>query len=89
MAIHRPGVFTYTIFDGNPNASGSCSWPSHTDVEIEADSADEVLEEALDEAGKVGEAGDRFWVIVWNADNVVAARGNVTIEGDPGSSCPN
>lgn len=78
--------FTYTIFDGNPHQSGPTAWPGHSEVEIEADTPEDVLVEALAEARAEGEAsgeyenGDRLWVLVWNADNSIVAEGAVTLD---------
>lgn len=73
--------YTYTIFDADPSQSGPCAWPSHEDVEVEADSPEEALAEALSEAASTGdmwgeyEPGDVLHVLVWDADGQVVAQG--------------
>ncbi len=63
-------TYTYTIYDGDPNVSGPCEWPSHDGVEIEAatvaDALDQAEAVALDQAKQNGcyAAGDRLWVCV-------------------------
>ena len=42
-------TYTFTIFDADPQTSGSCAWDAHTDVEIEADDNEEAVEQARDE----------------------------------------
>jgi hypothetical protein len=77
-------TYAYTIFDANPHQSGSCAWPTHTDVEVEAVSAEEALEEALTEAEIHGdtcgeyETGDVLYVLVWE-DSILVAEGTHTV----------
>lgn len=40
--------YTYTIYDAHPAQSGSCAWPGHADVALEADTAEEALDEVSD-----------------------------------------
>jgi hypothetical protein len=81
-------IYTYTIFDCNPSQGGDCSWPSHIDVEVEADNPADALEQALEEAKLEGEsrggysAGDRLWVLVWDKNEQVVADGSVELEID-------
>lgn len=64
--------FSYTIFDGHPARSGDCAWPSHSDVEIDADSLNEAAEkvEAImqSEGRSCGEyaEGSTLWAIIWH-----------------------
>ena len=80
-------LFTYSIFDSDPNVSGPSAWPDHDDVEVEADSAKDVLDEALEEARSVGGAcgeyapDDRLWVLVWDEDGIMVAA-DATLVGD-------
>jgi hypothetical protein len=73
-------AYTYTVFDGNPAASGGTAWPSHEDRQIDADSDREVLDMVLDimstEAAGLSVAdgydvGDRLYAIVWDADAII------------------
>ena len=67
-------TYTYTIFDGNPSSNGPCEWPSHTDIEIEAETHEEALDEALAEADIQGSTcgqystGDKLWILVWDSE---------------------
>jgi hypothetical protein len=73
-------AYTYTIFDANPNTSSGTDWPTHTDIEIEADSDDEALaaveDEMSSEAGSLNpsdgyEAGNLLHAIVWADDGTI------------------
>lgn len=86
MATH-----TYTIFDANPNTSGSCAWPSHDDVEIDADSdyEAEVFVRSVMEAEAAGlstddgyDVGDRLYAIVWDSDGVIVGEPTYEITAD-------
>jgi hypothetical protein len=78
-------TYTYTIFDGRGSNS---AWPSHDDVECEAETPEEVLKEALSEAEIHGEAcggydaGDILYVMVWDEVGSVVADGTYVIEGE-------
>jgi hypothetical protein len=78
--------FKYTIFDGDPMVAGPCAWPSHEDVEVESDSPEDVLADALGEAESTGDTcgeyntGDDLHVIVWDADGQVVAQGTHTVD---------
>lgn len=72
--------YTYTIFDANPNSSSGTAWPSHSDVEIEADSDENAVAEVRDvmeiEAAGLSAAngyvaGDCLHAIVWDEDGVI------------------
>ena len=73
-------TYTYTIFDGNPNSGSGTSWPTHTDIEIEADSHEEALDEVRDimstEAAGLStdddyEVGQTLYSIVWDSDTII------------------
>lgn len=76
-------VYTYTVFDADPNSSSGTEWPSHTDVEIEADSDDEAVEGVRD-AMRVEAAGlnpgdgydpdDTIHAIVWSDDGTIVGQ---------------
>jgi hypothetical protein len=40
--------YTYTIYDANPMQANGMAWPSHEDIEIEADSDEEVMDDVRD-----------------------------------------
>lgn len=78
MATH-----TYTIFDADPNASDGNPWPSHTDVELEADSDQGAINAVRDvmsgEAAGLNpsdgySAGDTLHALVWDSDGTVVGR---------------
>jgi hypothetical protein len=79
------GSYTYTIFDAPPSMSGGTAWPSHENVEVEADSPEEALEVALSEAEIYGDTCDEYddgyvlYVLVWDADGIVVADGTHTV----------
>lgn len=82
--------FTYSIFDADPDVSGS-AWPSHDDVEIYAEDEDEAIADAVEVAELEGsacgayETGDRLWVLVWDADDINIAKRVVIVEtAEPG-----
>lgn len=73
-------TYTYTIFDANPNNSSGTEWPSHVDVEIEANSDEEAVEEVLEvmslEAAGLNpsdgyEVGETIHAIVWAEDTAI------------------
>lgn len=72
--------YLYTIFDANPNTSSGTAWPTHEDVELEADSDEEAIEEVRDvmstEAAGLStsdgyEVGDLLHAIVWDEDGTI------------------
>lgn len=44
----KTGAYTYTIFDGHPGEGGSCAWPDHEDIEVEADFDAEAVDAVRD-----------------------------------------
>jgi len=75
--------YTYTIFDADPAVSGPSAWPSHEDLEIEADSSEDAVSDVaaeLDvEAAGLSpsdgyEVGQTIYALVWDADGQVIAR---------------
>jgi hypothetical protein len=73
-------IYTYTIFDANPNTSSGTAWPSHEDIEIEAESDAEALGAVRDvmstEAAGLNasdgyDVGQRLYALVWDADTVI------------------
>ncbi len=77
-------AFTYTIFDADPSQSGNVAWPSHTQISVEAETADDALEIALGEARKNSEDyhdGDELFALVWDARGKVVADGS-WVKGD-------
>lgn len=72
--------YTYTIFDADPNSSSGTEWPSHQDVELEANDDDEALTYVL---GKMATeatglsvsddyaVGDTIHAIVWSEDGTI------------------
>lgn len=90
-AEEGPRVYTYTIFDADPNVSSGGALPDHEDVEIEADDADDALSEARERVARAAKecdrdssyaAGDRLWVQVWDADGVPVRDASYTITED-------
>lgn len=74
--------FTYTIYDSNPHWNNAGVWPSHQDVDIEADSADEAAEDVQDEldvhaAGLSAvdgyDVGQTLHALVWDEDGQIVA----------------
>lgn len=75
--------YTYTIFDGDPNLSSGTAWPSHQDIEIEAEGDDEALTYVL---GKMAmeatglsvsddyEVGQRLYALVWDEDETIVGQ---------------
>lgn len=70
----EPVEYTFSIFDANPNMSGTGAWPDYDRAEVGEEycgSPQEALDYALDVAKTEGEAcgeyaaGDRLWVIVY------------------------
>lgn len=73
-------AYTYSIFDSDPSTSGGCEWPGHSNVEIEADSNEEAIEEV--EAIMASEAkglnpedgydvGQTIYGTVWSEDGTI------------------
>lgn len=64
--------YTYTIFDADPAQSGPCWWPGAVGVRIEASTADDAAELALELALEQARAcpdyttGDRLWCVIWD-----------------------
>lgn len=76
-------TYTYTIYDADPNMSGSCAWPQAVGIEIDADSDDEARDKVCSvleiEASGLSEAdgysaGDRLWADVWDTDGTIIAQ---------------
>jgi len=76
-------MYTYTFFDGNPASSGPCSWPSHEDVELEADDAKEAVRFVRDTlegecAALAGSddypEGTSVWAMVWDEAGMVVGQ---------------
>jgi hypothetical protein len=72
--------YTYTIFDASPHASSGTQWPSHTDVEIEADTDQEAVDAVRDvmdvEAAGLStddgyEVGQLIHALVWSEDGTI------------------
>jgi hypothetical protein len=73
-------LYTYTIFDANPHASSGTAWPSHDDIELEADSDAEAVDAVRDtmstEAAGLSpadgyEPGQRLFALVWSDDRTI------------------
>ncbi len=74
-------TYAYTIYDGDPDQSGPCSWPDSEDVAIEAENAVRAADRALGRActearGLPSEYAptDRLWVLVTDSDGVTHKR---------------
>ena len=76
-------TYTYTIFDADPNSSSGTHWPSHQDIEIEADSDEEAVAEVEQvmesEAASLNpsdgyEAGNSIHAIVWADDGEIVGQ---------------
>lgn len=76
----EPNRYTYTIFDGDPAASGDVAWPSHDGVVLKADDDEDALEEVRAtmevEAAGLSPAdgyavGDRLYALVWDASGEI------------------
>lgn len=74
------GTYTYTIFDANPHTSGGTAWPSHTDIEIEAESDEDALEEVRDalsvESSRLSvsdgyDVGQRLYALLWDSEGIL------------------
>ena len=75
-------LFVYSVYDSNPATASEPAWPSHADVEIEADTAEEAVSDVRDalEVAAAGlsaadgyEIGQRIFAIIWHADGTVVA----------------
>ena len=84
-------TYTYSIYDGNPAASGGCTLPDHEDLEIEADSDEDArfdVELALEVAAaglSVDDGyavGDVLYALVWDADGEVVATLTYTLTAE-------
>lgn len=73
-------TFTYTIFDADPNQSGGTEWPTHSNLELEADSDDEAIEAVRDvmstEAAGLNtsdgyDVGDKLHALIWDAAGTI------------------
>lgn len=89
----EPGksVYTYTIFDANPNSSSGTAWPSHDSLEIVADDDDGAIEAVRDvmsvEAAGLNpddgyDVGQRLYAIVWGADTVIVGEPTYTLTAE-------
>lgn len=76
-------IYTYTIFDADPQSSSGTAWPSHEDIEIEADSDADAIEEvesvmSVEAAGLNPsdgyEAGQSLHALVWSDDGSVVGQ---------------
>lgn len=72
--------YTYTIFDANPNTSSGTAWPTHQDLDIEAESDEEALAAVRDvmstEAAALNtedgyQVGQLLYAIVWDENTVI------------------
>lgn len=81
-------TYTYTIFDADPNASSGTAWPTHTDVEIAADTDAEAIDAVRDameiEAAGLSaadgyEVGQRLYAIVWSEDGTIVGMPTYTL----------
>lgn len=73
-------MYSYTIFDADPQSSSVPAWDTHNGVELEADCDDDVISDVRHvleiEAARLNEAdgyevGQRLYAIVWDADGIV------------------
>lgn len=71
-------VYTYTIFDAHPGASGQCSWPDHESIEIRAESDERALEAVRKVLAEECEGladeddydvGDKIYALVWRGED--------------------
>ncbi len=76
-------TYTYTIFDADPQSSSGAQWPSHQDIEIEADCDADAVEEvesvmSVEAAGLNPsdgyEAGNSIHAIVWSDDGTIVGQ---------------
>jgi hypothetical protein len=89
----QPGhtVYTYTIFDANPNTSSCTAWPDHQDEEIVAES-DEAAIDAVREVMSANasglnpsdgyDVGQRLYAIVWDTDTVIVGEPTHTLTAE-------
>lgn len=84
-------TYTYTVFDANPNSSSGTEWPSHSDIEIEADSDEEAIDDVRDvmsveAAGLNAEdgysAGDVLHALVWSEDGTIIGTPTYTLTAE-------
>lgn len=84
-------IYTYTIFDADPHTNSGTEWPTHKDMEIEADSD----QEAADAVGDVMETeasrcrtddgykpGQKLYALVWDANRVIVGTPTYTLTGE-------
>lgn len=84
-------TYTYTIFDADPNSSSGTQWPTHEDLEIEADSDDEAIQQVaelmeIEAAGLSPDddyaVGDRLHALVWADDETIVGAPTYTLTAE-------
>lgn len=75
--------YTYTIYDANPHTSSGTAWPTHQEVEIEAESDEDVLSEVEEimetEAAGLSSAdgydvGQHLYALVWDSADIIVGQ---------------
>lgn len=88
METKTSATYTYTIFDGEPNSWSGTEWPTHTQIEIEAESAADACDDvesvmSVEAAGLNAcdgySAGDVLHAIVWDADGIIVGTPTYTL----------
>jgi len=80
-------IYTFTVFDQDPNASGGGAWPHMENKEIEAEDPTEAAEgvERIMSAEAAGlspedySAGDVLYANIWHEDGTCVASPRYTI----------
>ena len=84
----EPQTYTYTIFDAPAAGSGDVAWPHATQIEVEADSAEEAIEEAMGALASGADdcrradgytVGQRIYVTVWDESGAIVHEGSVEL----------
>lgn len=83
--------FSYTIYDAPPSQCGGVGWLHQQDVEIEADSDDDALEQVQDILSEEAcylskddgyEIGQKIYANIWNEDGEIIGTLNYTLTED-------
>jgi hypothetical protein len=72
-------MYTYTIFDADPNSSGDVNWPLHTGVGVETRNLNHARHAAMEAVYAWGELGQTYWFNIWNSEGVLVETTEMTV----------